>query len=53
MPIKRGSFVCEYIGEIITTTEAEERGKEYDKQKLSYLYDLGKFLLSLYVITMY
>ena len=39
--------MCEYIGEIITTTEAEERGNEYDKQKISYLYDLGMLLLPL------
>lgn len=41
--------MCEYVGEIITEAEAEKRGKEYDKQKLSYLYDLGmpSLLLSL------
>jgi SET domain-containing protein len=48
--IKRGTFVCEYIGEIITTAEAEERGKEYDKQKLSYLYDLGNSLYFISII---
>ena len=27
--IKKGSFVVEYVGEVITTEEAEERGKKY------------------------
>ena len=26
-----GTFVCEYVGEVITTEEAERRGVEYDK----------------------
>eukprot|EP01097_Dermamoeba_algensis_P010499 TRINITY_DN7824_c0_g1_i1.p1 TRINITY_DN7824_c0_g1~~TRINITY_DN7824_c0_g1_i1.p1 ORF type:complete len:358 (+),score=71.72 TRINITY_DN7824_c0_g1_i1:754-1827(+) len=38
IPKKR--FVCEYMGEIITSEEAEKRGIEYDKKGLSYLYDL-------------
>ena len=29
--IKRGSFVVEYVGEVITSEEAEERGKKYGK----------------------
>eukprot|EP00698_Gefionella_okellyi_P001118 TRINITY_DN11004_c0_g1_i1.p1 TRINITY_DN11004_c0_g1~~TRINITY_DN11004_c0_g1_i1.p1 ORF type:complete len:1063 (-),score=199.34 TRINITY_DN11004_c0_g1_i1:3-3140(-) len=39
-PIKRGELACEYCGEIITDQEAEERGKRYDRQGCSYLYDL-------------
>lgn len=27
--IKRGSFVVEYVGEVITSEEAEARGKNY------------------------
>ena len=27
--IKKGSFVVEYVGEVITNEEAEERGKKY------------------------
>ena len=29
--IKKGSFVVEYVGEVITSEEAEERGKKYGK----------------------
>ena len=28
-PIKRGSFVAEYVGEVITNEEAERRGEKY------------------------
>eukprot|EP01133_Synstelium_polycarpum_P012857 gene12857-15099_t len=38
--IPQDTFVCEYVGEIITNAEAEIRGKKYDKSKLSYLFDL-------------
>ena len=27
--IKKGAFVVEYVGEVITSEEAEERGKKY------------------------
>ena len=27
--IKQGSFVAEYVGEVITNEEAEERGRKY------------------------
>jgi SET domain-containing protein len=29
-PIQAGSFVVQYVGEVITSEEAEERGKKYD-----------------------
>jgi len=35
-----GSFVVEYVGEVITTEEAERRGIEYDKGGFSTLFDL-------------
>ncbi|VDD76908.1 unnamed protein product [Mesocestoides corti] len=38
--IPKGTFVCEYIGEIITFEEAEQRGQSYDKQRMTYLFDL-------------
>ena len=30
--IKPGSFVVEYVGEVITSEQAEERGKKYDAE---------------------
>merc|ERR1719341_2926 len=38
--IKTGSFVVEYVGEMITSEEAEERGKKYDAEGRTYLFDL-------------
>lgn len=38
--IKRGTFVTEYIGEIITSEEAERRGEKYDREGSTYLFDL-------------
>uniref|UniRef100_A0A1A9X441 Histone-lysine N-methyltransferase n=1 Tax=Glossina brevipalpis TaxID=37001 RepID=A0A1A9X441_9MUSC len=36
----KGDYVCEYIGEIITVEEANERGKRYDAIGRTYLFDL-------------
>ena len=38
--IKAKQFVTEYVGEVVTTDEAEERGKLYDEQGSTYLMDL-------------
>ncbi|XP_036389956.1 histone-lysine N-methyltransferase SUV39H1-like isoform X1 [Megalops cyprinoides] len=38
--IRKNSFVMEYVGEIITTEEAERRGHIYDRQGATYLFDL-------------
>ncbi|PWA24264.1 hypothetical protein CCH79_00017912, partial [Gambusia affinis] len=38
--IKKNTFVMEYVGEIITTDEAEKRGHFYDCQGSTYLFDL-------------
>ena len=38
--IKKGSYVCEYVGEVITNEEAEKRGKLYDAEGRTYLFDL-------------
>jgi len=38
--IKKGSFVVEYVGEVISNEEAEERGKKYDAEGRTYLFDL-------------
>ena len=38
--VKRGTFVTEYVGEIITTEEAERRGEFYEQAGATYLFDL-------------
>ncbi|XP_027022719.1 histone-lysine N-methyltransferase SUV39H1b [Tachysurus fulvidraco] len=38
--IRKNTFVMEYVGEIITTEEAERRGHVYDKEGATYLFDL-------------
>jgi hypothetical protein len=38
--IKKGSFVVEYTGEVVSNAEAERRGSFYDLRKCSYLFDL-------------
>ena len=38
--LKKGSFVHEYIGELISQEEAERRGVLYDKMNRSYLFNL-------------
>ncbi|XP_066993596.2 histone-lysine N-methyltransferase SUV39H2 [Anabrus simplex] len=38
--IKKGTFVCEYVGEVIHNDEAESRGKSYDADGRTYLFDL-------------
>ncbi|XP_077977365.1 histone-lysine N-methyltransferase SUV39H2-like [Glandiceps talaboti] len=38
--IRKNSFVMEYVGEVITNEEAERRGREYDANGRTYLFDL-------------
>jgi len=38
--IKKGTFVTLYVGEVINTEEAERRGREYDAEGCTYLFDL-------------
>ncbi|MQL74569.1 hypothetical protein Taro_006931 [Colocasia esculenta] len=38
--ISRGTFVCEYIGEVLNDAEANQRGERYDNEGCSYLYDI-------------
>uniref|UniRef100_A0A2K5MLZ5 Histone-lysine N-methyltransferase n=1 Tax=Cercocebus atys TaxID=9531 RepID=A0A2K5MLZ5_CERAT len=38
--IKRMSFVMEYVGEVITSEEAERRRQFYDNKGITYLFDL-------------
>ena len=39
-PIKPNTFVTEYVGEVVTTEEAERRGELYDQEGRTYLFDL-------------
>ncbi|CAG7819800.1 unnamed protein product [Allacma fusca] len=38
--IKKGTFVTLYVGEVINTEEAERRGRSYDAEGCTYLFDL-------------
>lgn len=38
--ILRGTFVCEYIGEVVDEKEANKRRHRYRKESCSYLYDI-------------
>lgn len=42
--ISRGAFVCEYVGEILNDSEANERGERYDQVGCSYLYNIDAHL---------
>ena len=38
----KDQLLVEYVAELITHAEAEKRGKTYDKQKCSYLFNLNE-----------
>ncbi|XP_067648563.1 histone-lysine N-methyltransferase Su(var)3-9 isoform X1 [Eurosta solidaginis] len=38
--LRKGEYVCEYVGEIITSEEANDRGQTYDAIGRTYLFDL-------------
>ncbi|XP_057872607.1 histone-lysine N-methyltransferase SUVR5 isoform X1 [Cryptomeria japonica] len=38
--ILRGTFICEYLGEVLNDQEANKRGERYDNEGCSYLYDI-------------
>lgn len=40
--IAKGELVGEYMGEVITQEEAERRGRHYDRQGMSYLFNLNR-----------
>lgn len=40
VPLKSGQFVCEYVGEVVDSNTADNRGKQYDHIGLTYLFDL-------------
>lgn len=39
-PIKRGEFIYEYHGALLSQDEAERRGSIYDKMTISFLFDV-------------
>lgn len=39
--IPAGAFVLEYVGEILTAKEGDQRGKIYDSVGMSYLFDMN------------
>ena len=39
---RKGDFVSEYLGDLISQEEAERRGRVDDKRKSSYLFDLNE-----------
>lgn len=39
--IPAGAFVVEYVGEVLTAKEGDDRGKAYDEQGMSYLFDMN------------
>ncbi|KAI9682024.1 MAG: hypothetical protein M1817_000078 [Caeruleum heppii] len=41
-PAQKGDYLGQYLGEVISTDEANRRGSIYDQRQLSYLFDLNK-----------
>ena len=42
--IRKGTFVIEYVGELITKAEGDRRGQTYDVEGQNYLFDLNKYI---------
>ena len=40
-PVKKGDYICEYVGEVISQEESEQRGGIYNKRNMSYLFELN------------
>jgi hypothetical protein len=41
--IPAGSFVVEYVGEVVTARDGDKRGRIYDRLGMSYLFDMNDF----------
>ena len=41
-PVARGELIGEYVGELVTHEEADRRGKAYDRDHNSYLFELNR-----------
>ena len=44
-PVKKGQFIIEYVGELITMDEFKRRISDNNKRKVSYIMRHEKFLL--------
>jgi histone-lysine N-methyltransferase SUV39H len=41
--IPAGSFVVEYVGEVVSAKDGDRRGKIYDNNCMSYLFDMNDY----------
>ncbi|KAI9640426.1 hypothetical protein NHQ30_011171 [Ciborinia camelliae] len=44
-PVKKGEFLSEYAGEVISDNEAERRGLIYERKYMSFLFDLNQDMI--------